>query len=72
MKTNYEPKPLFIERMKLLLGEEEFKKYFDSLNSESFNSIRVNTLKISVEKLKERGWALKHDITHEEIMSMMK
>jgi len=54
MKTNYEPKPLFIERMKLLLGEEEFKKYFDSLNSESFNSIRVNTLKISVEKLKER------------------
>jgi len=26
----------------------------------------------SVEKLKERGWALKHDITHEEIMSMMK
>ncbi len=61
MKRSYPPKPLFIERMKLLLGKD-FKEYEEILKKPPVRSIRVNTLKISPEKLKERlenkGWEI--------------
>lgn len=62
MKKSYPPKPLFIERMKLLLGKD-FKEYEEILKKPPVRSIRVNTLKISPEKLKkrleEKGWKIK-------------
>lgn len=61
-KQKLELKSLFKERMELLL-ENEFEKYLDSLKISSQNSIRVNTLKISVKDLKKRlekkGWKIK-------------
>ena len=61
MKRTYPPKPLFIERMKFLL-EKDFKEYEEILKKEPVRSIRVNTLKISPEKLKKRlenkGWRI--------------
>ncbi|VVB84072.1 tRNA (cytosine(49)-C(5))-methyltransferase [uncultured archaeon] len=61
-KQNYEPKPLFIERMKKLLGKD-FDSYMEILKKEPVRSFRCNTLKISPEKLKERlekkGWRIK-------------
>ena len=53
MKKSYPPKPLFIERMKLLLGKE-FGEYEEILKRPPVRSIRVNTLKISPEELKKR------------------
>ena len=62
MKKNYEPKPLFIERIKSLLGKD-FDSYMDVLKKEPVRSLRCNTLKISVEDLKKRlekkGWKIK-------------
>ncbi len=62
MRKNYEPKPLFIERMKLLLGKE-FEEYNEILKKPPVKSIRVNKLKISPEKLKKRlenkAWKIK-------------
>jgi len=60
----YEPKPLFIERMqKLLGGEEEFQRFMEFARRKPVNSIRCNTLKISIEDLKKRletkGWKIK-------------
>ena len=52
MRT-YEPKPLFIERMKKLLGKE-FPEYLEILKKPVLNSIRCNTLKISPEELLKR------------------
>ncbi|MCK5624375.1 RsmB/NOP family class I SAM-dependent RNA methyltransferase [Candidatus Pacearchaeota archaeon] len=61
MKRKYPPKPLFIERMKLLLGKD-FKEYEEILKKEPVKSIRVNTLKISPEELKKKleikGWKI--------------
>jgi len=61
-KRNYEPKPLFLERMKSLLGKD-FQNYLDMLKKEPPRSFRCNTLKISVENLKkrleEKGWKIK-------------
>lgn len=56
-----EPKPLFLERMKVLLPDEkDFEKYLEIIKIPLVNSIRANTIKISVEKLKEhleqKGW----------------
>jgi 16S rRNA (cytosine1407-C5)-methyltransferase len=61
---NYEPKPAFIERMKKLLeNEEDVKKFFEVAKTKPRKSIRVNTLKISPEKLmkrlEEKGWRIK-------------
>ncbi len=61
MKNNYEPKPKFIERMKLLLdNEEDLKKFFEVAKTIGKKSIRVNTLKISpdelITRLKNKGW----------------
>ena len=53
MKHNYEPKPLFLERMKSLLGKD-FDDYMEILKKEPVRSFRCNTLKISIEDLKKR------------------
>ena len=62
VKTNYEPKLLFIERMKLLLGKD-FENYWKKIQEHPLRSIRVNTLKISIDKLKkklkDKGWKIK-------------
>ncbi len=56
-----ELKPLFIERMKELLGED-FEFYLEILEVPPVRSIRCNTLKISPENLKKRlennGWKI--------------
>ena len=63
MKHNYEMKPLFVERMKELLGNENFGRYKKSVETPELRSIRVNTLKISVANLKKRledkNWIIK-------------
>jgi 16S rRNA C967 or C1407 C5-methylase (RsmB/RsmF family) len=61
---NYEPKPLFLERMKLLMPDEkDFDSYLEILKKEPVRSFRCNTIKISVEDLKKRledkGWKIK-------------
>jgi len=62
MRKNYEPKPLFLERMKELLGKD-FDSYLEILKKEPVRSLRCNTLKISPESLKkrleEKGWKIK-------------
>ena len=51
----YEPKPLFLERMKSLLQDkQDFDSYLEILKKEPVRSFRCNTLKISVEDLKKR------------------
>jgi NOL1/NOP2/sun family putative RNA methylase len=59
---NYEPKPLFLERMKKLLGKD-FSSYMEILKVPVTKSIRCNTLKISPNELKKRlennGWKIK-------------
>jgi len=72
MRRNYPLKPLFAERMKSLLGED-FEKYEEILKKEPLKSIRVNTLKISPEKLKiqleNKGWKIRQPWKeHPEIM----
>ncbi|MEM3405383.1 MAG: RsmB/NOP family class I SAM-dependent RNA methyltransferase [Candidatus Pacearchaeota archaeon] len=57
----YFPKPLFKERMKkLLYNEEDYKNYFSILKSPPKNIIRCNTIRISPEELKnkleKKGW----------------
>ncbi len=58
-----EPKPLFLERMKKLFSEEEFKKYLKILKIAPLRSIRCNTLKISPQELKKKlenkSWKIK-------------
>ena len=51
-KRTYEPKPLFLERMKKLLGKD-FDSYMEILKVEPVRSFRCNTLKISPEELKK-------------------
>lgn len=72
MKKLLQLKPLFIERMKELLGED-LDKYLKSLDTEPPRSIRCNTLKITPENLKKRLEQKKWKITqplkqHPEIM----
>jgi len=60
----YEPKPLFLERMKSLLQDkQDFDSYLEILKREPPRSFRCNTLKIPVEDLKkrleEKGWKIK-------------
>lgn len=61
-KRLYEPKPLFLERMKELLGAD-LNKYLEIIKVNPVRSIRCNTIKISPEKLKkrleEKGWKIK-------------
>ena len=62
MRQNYEPKPLFVERMKKLLGEANYERYWKKVSEDSVRSIRTNTLKISPSNLKkrleEKGWKI--------------
>ncbi len=70
----YEPKPEFVERIKLLLPDEkDYNDYVEILNYPPVRSIRCNTLKISPDKLKkkleEKSWIVKQPWkNHEEIM----
>jgi len=61
-RRNYEPKPLFVERMKKLLGKD-FNSYMEILKENPVRSFRCNTLKISPANLKkrleEKGWKIK-------------
>ena len=63
MKKTYEPTPLFIERMKSLLGDADFENYWKIIRIQPVKSIRVNTLKISPENLKKKleakSWIVK-------------
>ena len=68
------PKEKFIERMRLLLNDEEdLQKYLKTAESHPRKSFRVNTLKISITDLKnrleEKGWKIKQPYkSHPEIM----
>ena len=71
-KKNYTPKPLFLERMKELLGKD-FDNYIEILKKEPVRSLRCNTIKISSEELKKRlevkGWKIKQPFSeYPEIM----
>ena len=62
MRKIPELKPLFIERIQLLL-KDDFSEYLKILEKEPLKSIRCNTLKISpdklVKKLEEKNWKIK-------------
>mgnify|MGYP001566261649 FL=1 len=62
MRHNYQPKPLFLERMNELLGEKKYEKYKKAIEKPVLKSLRVNTLKISVpeleKKLEAKGWKI--------------
>lgn len=63
INRNYEPKPKFIERIKLLLDDDEdVKRFFEVAKTCGKKAIRVNTIKISpvelVKILKNKGWKI--------------
>jgi len=63
MKTNYQPKPQFIEQIKKLLkNKQDIEKFFESAKTQPLKSIRANTLKISpeklIKKLKNKNWKI--------------
>lgn len=62
LREKYKPKEEFVERIKKLIGEEEAKKFFEISYFATPDYIRVNTLKISPEQLKNRlekyGWKI--------------
>jgi len=71
----YEPKPVFVERMRLLLDDDQdLNKFLETIKTKPRKSIRVNTLKISpqelVTKLEKRGWKLKQIKYHPEIIQI--
>tara|TARA_Y100000310_G_C20685077_1_gene818459 strand:- start:1521 stop:2516 length:996 start_codon:yes stop_codon:yes gene_type:complete len=63
LKEKFPPKEKFIERMGILLGKAEAKKFFEISYTPTPISIRCNTLKISTDKLRSRlkdyGWEIK-------------
>jgi NOL1/NOP2/sun family putative RNA methylase len=70
----YPLKPMFEERMKLLLGDE-FEKFVEFLDKEPICSIRVNELKTSIvelkKKLEDKGWKISQPIkSHPEIIAI--
>ncbi|MBS3079401.1 NOL1/NOP2/sun family putative RNA methylase [Candidatus Pacearchaeota archaeon] len=69
LNRNYEPKPRFVERIKLLLdNEDDVNKFFEVAKTCGKKSIRVNTLKISPEelviRLKNKGWKINQPFPH--------
>ncbi len=70
----YAPKQRFVERMKLLLNDEDdVKKFFSAAETIPRKSIRVNTLKIDPfalqKRLEQKGWVLRQPFTaHPEIL----
>jgi NOL1/NOP2/sun family putative RNA methylase len=71
---NYQPKPLFIKRMEILLdNNEDLEKFLETSKTQPKKSIRINTLKISskelISKLKNKGWNLSQPFSdHPEIL----
>jgi tRNA (cytosine49-C5)-methyltransferase len=61
-KVNYQPKPLFTERMQELLGKD-YESYAEILKKYPVKSIRCNKLKMTPDHLKKRlenkGWKIK-------------
>ncbi len=75
MKHNYEPKPLFLERIKKLLdNEQDLNKFLEVSKTTPKKSIRVNTLKITPDELKkrleEKKWKITQIESHPEIMQI--
>jgi NOL1/NOP2/sun family putative RNA methylase len=69
----YEPKPAFKDRIReLLIDEKDYDKFFEISKFEPRKSIRVNTLKISVDELvkilKKKGWKFRQLDGNEEII----
>ncbi|MDD5192644.1 MAG: RsmB/NOP family class I SAM-dependent RNA methyltransferase [Candidatus Nanoarchaeia archaeon] len=64
MKTNYEPKPAFVERISKLLNDnkEDIKVFFESAKTQPKKAFRCNTIKISpeelIKRLEEKGWKI--------------
>jgi NOL1/NOP2/sun family putative RNA methylase len=62
LRDKYPPKEEFVERMKILLGDDEAIKFFDICYTQTRDFIRCNTLKIGSEELKKRllsyGWGV--------------
>lgn len=62
LMEKFKPKPEFVERIEKLIGKEDAKKFFEISYFACPDIIRVNTLKISPEKLiaklEERGWKI--------------
>jgi len=60
LKSKFPIKPEFRERIEALIGKTDAENFFEICYTPTPNSIRCNTLKISVEELKERlinyGW----------------
>ncbi len=72
----YEPRPIFIERIKTLLdNEEDVNEFFRSAETTSKKSIRANTLKIRPNELKllleKKGWKIHQYRDHPEIMQIL-
>jgi NOL1/NOP2/sun family putative RNA methylase len=72
----YQPKTRFIERLRLLLKDEnDIKKFLEVSKTKPRKSIRVNTLKITPEKLKKKlekkGWKIRQLPNHPEIMQII-
>ncbi len=63
LREKFPPKVKFVERMEALIGRDDAKKFFEICYTPTPNSIRCNTLKISVEDLKGRlksyGWKVR-------------
>jgi len=63
LKDKFPPKEGFVARMEALLGKAEAEKFFEISYTKTPTSIRVNTLKISVDDLKKRledyGWKIR-------------
>lgn len=72
----YHPKPIFIERIKELLNDEEdVQKFFEFAKTKQKKSFRANTLKISPEELKKKlmkkSWKISQPIiNHPEIFTI--
>jgi len=77
MKPYHEPKPALVERMKILLKDEnDFKAFFECAKTTGKRSLRVNTLKISpndlIKRLREKSWNVSQPISnHPEIIQIM-
>jgi len=72
-KERYPPKEEFVKRIESLIGKQDAERFFEISYTTSPDSIRCNTLKISVEDLKKRlegyGWKIRQPFPeNEEIM----
>ena len=56
LREKYPVKPDFRKRMEDLIGKKDSDEFFEIAYYGSPSSIRINTLKISVEECKQRLW----------------